>query len=108
MIYKAFTLIPLLGFWCDAFVLPQSNLGRISPRKPNIYRVSKRQLLPQELESVDKGTNDDALLDVAIVGAGPAGLALAVALKGKGLRIKVFEAAPVINERGAAVFIQVI
>lgn len=104
-------MIPLLGIWCEAFVLPQSSLARISPRKPNnVYRrASKSQLLPQELESVDKGTNDDdALLDVAIIGAGPAGLALAVVLKGKGLRIKVFEAAPAINERGSAVFIQVI
>lgn len=47
------------------------------------------------------------ILDVAIVGAGPAGLALAVGLKEKGLRVKVFEAAPEIKERGAAVFLQV-
>lgn len=47
------------------------------------------------------------VLDLAIVGAGPAGLALAIAMKQKGLSIKVFEAAPEIKERGAAVFLQV-
>lgn len=46
------------------------------------------------------------MLDVAIVGAGPAGLALAIGLLAKGLRVRVFEAAPEIKERGAAVFMQ--
>lgn len=50
-------------------------------------------------------TSED-VLDVAIVGAGPAGLALALGLKRKGLRVKVFEAVPEIKERGAAVFLQ--
>ncbi|CAN0473008.1 unnamed protein product, partial [Ascophyllum nodosum] len=45
-----------------------------------------------------RATND-ALVDVAIIGAGPAGLALAVGLKEKGVRVKVFEAAPEISER---------
>lgn len=48
----------------------------------------------------------EEMLDVAIVGAGPAGLALAIGLLEKGLRVKVFEAAPEIKERGAAVFMQ--
>lgn len=47
------------------------------------------------------------VLDFAIVGGGPAGLAAAVGLKEKGLAVKVFEAAPRITERGAAVFLQV-
>ncbi|CAM9395042.1 unnamed protein product, partial [Ectocarpus sp. 13 AM-2016] len=47
------------------------------------------------------------VLDFAIVGGGPAGLAAAVGLKEKGLNVKVFEAAPEFSERGAAVFLQV-
>ncbi|CAM9420383.1 unnamed protein product [Ectocarpus sp. 12 AP-2014] len=46
------------------------------------------------------------VLDFAIVGGGPAGLAAAVGLKEKGLNVKVFEAAPEFSERGAAVFLQ--
>ena len=49
----------------------------------------------------------EEMLDAAIVGAGPAGLALAIGLLAKGLRVRVFEAAPEIKERGAAVFMQV-
>lgn len=50
---------------------------------------------------------EEEVLDVAIVGAGPAGLALAIGMRSKGLRVKVFEAAPEMADRGAAVFVQV-
>ncbi|CAM9281812.1 unnamed protein product, partial [Discosporangium mesarthrocarpum] len=45
-------------------------------------------------------------LDVAIVGGGPAGLALALSLKGKGLSVRVFESTAEVKERGSAVFLQ--
>lgn len=55
----------------------------------------------------DGEASEEEVLDVAVVGAGPAGLALAIGLLAKGLRVRVFEAAPEIKERGAAVFMQV-
>lgn len=53
-----------------------------------------------------KGAEDD-IVDCAIIGGGPAGLALAIALSERGLHVKVFEAVSEIKERGAAVFLQV-
>ena len=106
--------LPLIGAGGDALVQSSSThllhstgpLQRItcSPKKPLSTR--HQRLLRQRHAVQDRATND-ALVDVAIIGAGPAGLALAVGLKEKGVRVKVFEAAPEISERGAAVFVQV-
>lgn len=58
--------------------------------------------------SREPAANDqEEILDFAIVGAGPAGLALAIAMREKGLSVRVFEAASEVKERGAAVFLQV-
>lgn len=48
----------------------------------------------------------EGVIDVAIIGAGPAGLSLAIALREKGLHVQVFEATAAIQQSGAAVFIQ--
>lgn len=72
---------------------------------PNRSGHHTRGRLQPLLSAVDTVVSSE-VLDVAIVGAGPAGLALAVGLRGKGLRVKVFEAAPEIKARGAAVFLQ--
>lgn len=62
---------------------------------------------PQLAASQDgEEAGGEEVLDMAIVGGGPAGLALAIGLLEKGLRVTVFEAAPEIKERGAAVFMQ--
>ena len=106
--------LPLIGAGGDAFVRSLStpllhSTGILqgttcSPKKP----LSPRHQLRLQRRAVRQDiATDEALLDVAIVGAGPAGLALAVGLKEKGVRVKVFEAAPEISERGAAVFVQV-
>ena len=57
-----------------------------SPKKP--LPTFHQRLLRQRHEVQNRAT-DDALVDVAIIGAGPAGLALAVGLKEKGVRVKV-------------------
>lgn len=57
-------------------------------------------------DTTKKGVDDD-VVDCAIIGGGPAGLALAIALSERGLHVKVFEAVSEIKERGAAVFLQV-
>lgn len=44
---------------------------------------------------------------MAIIGAGPAGLALTAAMRAKGLSVGVFEAVSEVKERGAAVFLHV-
>eukprot|EP00904_Undaria_pinnatifida_P001832 jgi/Undpi1/1164/HiC_scaffold_10.g04626.m1 len=69
---------------------------------------SKRDCMHPQLAASQDGeeAGEEEVLDMAIVGAGPAGLALAIGLLEKGLRVKVFEAAPEIKERGAAVFMQ--
>lgn len=87
------------------FVSPSSAFVSTPKAAPHVGR------LDSSATAVDQTTTrtpvGQEVLDVAIVGAGPAGLAAAVGLKEKGLKVKVFEAAPQITERGAAVFLQV-
>ncbi|CAM9294058.1 unnamed protein product [Scytosiphon promiscuus] len=87
------------------FVAPSSSLISIPKSLPHVRRG--RASSATAVNEITTGTQvKKEVLDVAIVGAGPAGLAAAVGLKGKGLNVKVFEAAPEITERGAAVFMQ--
>lgn len=74
-----------------------------SSRRGNRSRDSLSPLFAVE----ERTRVEDEVLDVAIVGAGPAGLALAIGLRSKGLHVKVFEAAPEMSNKGAAVFLQV-
>lgn len=89
------------------FVAPSSTFVNVPKSVPHRHVGA----FASSATAVDPGTTgtkvEQEVLDVAIVGAGPAGLAAAVGLKGKGLNVKVFEAAPQITERGAAVFLQV-
>lgn len=81
-----------------AFVAP--------PNVGSIGHASSVTALQETAAAAAKSLGQE-VLDFAIVGGGPAGLAAAVGLKRKGLAVKVFEAAPKITERGAAVFVQV-
>lgn len=110
--WQSVALVFLATYHARAFVAPVANAvapgspprhlrNRVSSDRPSVSPSSTA--VPDLLERVA----GQEVLDVAIVGAGPAGLALAVGLKGKGLRVKVYEAAPEIKERGAAFFLQV-
>eukprot|EP00903_Cladosiphon_okamuranus_P008245 g7937.t1 len=80
----------------SAFVAPPAS--SIRPRENGFA--------PSEATAAATAAVEQEVLDFAIVGGGPAGLAAAVGLKEKGLNVKVFEAAPEISEKGAAVFLQ--
>lgn len=70
-------------------------------------RLSSAHQLGSVSEDTTKKGVEDGIVDCAIIGGGPAGLALAIALSKRGLYVKVFEAVSDIKEKGAAVFLQV-
>lgn len=88
----------------SGFVAPTTSAVSSSGRERKGHASSATALQDTTSTATSQGQE---VLDFAIVGGGPAGLAAAVGLKEKGLAVKVFEAAPEITERGAAVFLQV-
>lgn len=98
------------GRVCSGFVAPTTSTALFSSssssRREHQSQHASSATALRDTEVAAPMVEQD-VLDFAIVGGGPAGLAAAVGLKEKGLAVKVFEAAPRITERGAAVFLQV-
>lgn len=76
-----------------AFVSPPVSSGRTQSTRLNAVAIPAPAIPAPAVKVQASSAVDQEVLDFAIVGGGPAGLAAAVGLKAKGLNVKVFEGA---------------
>ncbi|CAM9349356.1 unnamed protein product [Choristocarpus tenellus] len=95
--------------WRTSGFVPSPPHSSLTPRHTRKWAKVRRTMMVNpvtEIVATPTTKTEGRVLDLAIVGGGPAGLALALALKRKGLDVCVYESVSNIKERGAAVFLQ--